>query len=1411
MFPGGKLIAICLLLAALLAQSQQLSAGVSRARTTPPPARETARQLAESIDVGDGYATAAGKHKLRRLAGTVVVNAQSTEQRAKRQQLLTAQGQALAGYSADARFTRAFTILEASPEEKRQQLQQPDRHRQVMKLARSSAGAKSVNPVFVDPDSGLKLLATEQIVVGLKPATNAKKYFGRAWKNVRPVWGASDQFVLTVPGGTAEMVFAETGRRSTHPEVLWAEPDFIRQAIKCSVPNDPSFADFQWHLNNTGQGGGTPGADAKLPAAWEITTGKTNIVIAILDDGVQLDHPDLAANIFVNTGEVPNNNIDDDANGVADDVHGYDFFNDLPDPSPYDAEDNHGTAISGIAAAVGNNGLGVAGAAYGCRILPLKAIEGEYRLSDSQFAKALRYAAGLNASGARTWRGADVINISLAFDQSSVVNSALVDAAIRGRDDLGCPIMVSAGNGATAWVPYELTIPSEGSYTLSWEYTKNESLSDGDDTVWLDAVTFPDGTVENFQSGGLPEGWITSPSAPWTNVLEGVNGNRALTGWNGAASRSLRAGRIGNNQTTYLEVTKDLTPGILRFWVWVSSERNADYFRFYVDGEEIESFAESGVPLLTTAVSYPASHPACFAVGASTDFDFRSDYSQYGIALDFLAPSDGGASTIFTTDRTGSDGYYDDFSPAGDYAYDFGGTSASAPLSSGIAALVLSVNSYLYSGEVRALLRGTCDKIGGVTYNSSGRNNFYGSGRLNAGRAVRTARPDLEVSIAPSSGIADTNGISIFQVTVRNTGEFWSGPFTLTNEIPVGAVFGPSTPATTNRTANQLGFFSFGLDTGEQMVYRITVTNLVAGTNIFTASVANVVVDSDPADNFAAATNSVYPTPAISISDAELTEGNSRSTNALFNVTLSNPSASVVTVSYSTATNTARSGTDFSSRRGKLTFLPGETNKIISVRVVSDLRNEADETFLVNLTAPVRATLGRTQGIGTILNDDPLPAISIGDITVTEGNSGAKSAVFKVLLSAPSGRDVTFNYATASGSAQSGTDFIATNGTLTFLAGKVTQKITVKVLGDSLQESNLTFFVNLTGPVNATFADDRGQATIVNNDKAPKLYVNDVTLTEGDSGETNAVLTVRLFPASGLPVTVSFATTNGMATGGFDFTATNGFVIFAPGETNQTIAIPVLGETLSESNETFFVRFSMPTNALIADGLGQITVLDDDPLPKVGIIGQQVALVRRDTFPPTIQFLSGELYEPTSGSTNAGFHVFLSTPSGRTVSVKFATAADTARAGADFVAKAGTVTFTPGVTNLPLLIVVRSDAEQEFDETFAVNLSAPVNATLGTTQSVCTIIGEFVPGVFAAAAAPRLTAGFAQGGFQLRFPTVVGERYRVEWSEDLSASAEWLPLTTVTDVIGTGAVTEIVDLEAASRHRGFYRLRRLTE
>lgn len=208
----------------------------------------------------------------------------------------------------------------------------------------------------------------------------------------------------------------------------------------------------------------------------------------------------------------------------------------------------------------------------------------------------------------------------------------------------------------------------------------------------------------------------------------------------GTGRYAARAGAIGDNQTSNLRspVINVTATGALRFNYWISSETAADGLFLFASlngGPFVQQFSTSGVPLITTNPNYPTSISSVIGVGASTDWDYRSHYSQYGTTLDIVAPSGGGYASITTTDRTGANGYN-----ATDYTSTFSGTSAATPLAAGIGALVLSRNTDLTPADIRAILQNTTDKIGGnnglTAYDANGFNQFYGYGRVNVESAV---------------------------------------------------------------------------------------------------------------------------------------------------------------------------------------------------------------------------------------------------------------------------------------------------------------------------------------------------------------------------------------------------------------------------------------------------------------------------------------------------------------------------------------------------------------------------------------------------------------------------------------------------------------------------------------------------
>jgi large repetitive protein len=339
--------------------------------------------------------------------------------------------------------------------------------------------------------------------------------------------------------------------------------------------------------------------------------------------------------------------------------------------------------------------------------------------------------------------------------------------------------------------------------------------------------------------------------------------------------------------------------------------------------------------------------------------------------------------------------------------------------------------------------------------------------------------------------------------------------------------------------------------------------------------------------------NDDVPTATIAVSPASAAEDGAP--NLVYTVTLSQASFSALSLNY-TISGTATNGTDYATITSPLVIPAGNTVGTITINPTADTTIEADETVALTLSAGTGYTVGIPNAAsGTILNDD-LPNLTINDVTGAEGNSGTTNFTFTASLSAPAGPGgVTFDIATANGSAVGGTDYVTQSLTgQTIPAGSSSYTFSVAVNGDALNEPNETFFVNVTNAVNAIVVDGQGIGTITNDDPLPSLSINDVSVTEGNSGTVNAVFTVTLSAASGQTVSVNYATADGTAAQPGDYSSTSGTSIFPIGATIQTITVPVVGETAPEVNETFFVNLSGATNATIADNQGLGSITNDD-------------------------------------------------------------------------------------------------------------------------------------------------------------------------------------------------------------------------
>ncbi|MCB9446639.1 MAG: hypothetical protein H6669_20600 [Ardenticatenaceae bacterium] len=229
--------------------------------------------------------------------------------------------------------------------------------------------------------------------------------------------------------------------------------------------------------------------------------------------------------------------------------------------------------------------------------------------------------------------------------------------------------------------------------------------------------------------------------------------------------------------------------------------------------------------------------------------------------------------------------------------------------------------------------------------------------------------------------------------------------------------------------------------------------------------------------------------PSIRVADRTVTEGDAGSSvQAVFAVSLNSASGKTVTVNYATTDGSATAGADYLAAQGQVQFAPGVTTQNVSVTVLGDDLREGNETFTLQLSSPVNASLGDATGQGTITDDD-IPAFSISDSSRLEGDSGTSSMVFTVWLSKPSTQEATVKYITSPGTALAGADYIHTGGTLTFAAGETMKTITVAIVGDEESEPNETFSVSLNTPTGGAVIDRSTATGLILDDGGSFVYL----------------------------------------------------------------------------------------------------------------------------------------------------------------------------------------------------------------------------------------------------------------------------------------------------------------------------------
>jgi subtilisin family serine protease len=542
------------------------------------------------------------------------------------------------------------------------------------------------------------------------------------------------QLVQLTPGTSVE---GGVNFYENDPNVLSVTPNYIAQ-LDC-VPNDPQFNTL-WGLHNTGQMGGTVDADIDAPEAWNITCGSADVVVAVIDTGVDYTHQDLMANIWTNSGEIPGNGIDDDGNGYIDDVHGWDFVNSDNDPND---DYGHGTHCAGTIAAVGNNAKGIAGVSWNAKIMPLKAGSADGRFTLAAQLEAFSYAKRM---------GADVISCSFGgTNYASVAETAIA----------GSPAVVvcAAGNDGT-------------NNDVTPHYPANYNCAN----IIAVAATDRNDNLAWFSNYGPTAVDVAAPGADIYSTVPATmtlfsDGMTTFANWNAqqpwglssahyiSAPSSAANSPVGNypNNANYALTLKN--PIDL-------SSASAPALTFHIRGN-----AQYGYDGLLIECSHDG---AAWDVISAVTGDYSDGWYVGTISLSRYC----GDSSVYLRFRFMSDssttysGYYIDdvkicsnTANANTYAY-FSGTSMATPHVAGLAALVKAADPDLSTSEIKQTILNSVDTRSSLT------GKVATGGRINAYNAVSSIATVSNAAVVSNTIPATMTAGQKYTVaiTMRNTG-----------------------------------------------------------------------------------------------------------------------------------------------------------------------------------------------------------------------------------------------------------------------------------------------------------------------------------------------------------------------------------------------------------------------------------------------------------------------------------------------------------------------------------------------------------------------------------------------------------------------------------------------------------------
>jgi subtilisin family serine protease len=405
---------------------------------------------------------------------------------------------------------------------------------------------------------------------------------------------------------------------ANHPAIEYVEPNWLHHTTE--IPNDPSLG-ILWGLNNTGQSGGVAGAHISALGAWDTTVGSHDVIVGVVDTGIDYTHPDLAPNAFVNPGEIAGNNVDDDGNGFIDDVHGMNAITGSGDPMD---DNDHGTHVSGTIGAVGNDGVGVVGVNWNVSIMGLKFLSGSGSGTTADAIECINYAVAMKN------RGVNIRALNNSWGGGGF--SQALEDAIRAADTAGILFVAAAGN-------------SSSNNDTTPNFPSNYNVPN----VLAVAATTRTDAMSSFSSFGLT---TVDLGAPGTDILSTIPGNAYAT----FSGTSMATPHVTGAAALVLSINDALTVPELKQILMDTGDPTAAMAGRTVSGKRLNveaALAEANpvpsfkVEIPTTATTVSQGQTATYAINVTSVLGFTGN-----VALNLTATPALNATTAFTPNPT---------------------------------------------------------------------------------------------------------------------------------------------------------------------------------------------------------------------------------------------------------------------------------------------------------------------------------------------------------------------------------------------------------------------------------------------------------------------------------------------------------------------------------------------------------------------------------------------------------------------------------------------------------------------------------------------------------------------------------------------------------------------------------------